>query len=43
MFQRLLFPHFVFFLSLSRLYFSLTVYQFSVLLINFHVVETGEE
>ena len=34
MFERLLFPYFVFFLSLSRLYFSLTVYLFSVLLIN---------
>ena len=46
MFERLLFPCFVFFLSLSlscASTFSITVYLFSVLLINFHVVETAEE
>ena len=50
MFERLLFPCIVCcFLALSSsslslaLLLSLTVYLFSVLLINFHVVETAEE
>ena len=41
MFERWLFPYFVFFLS--RLYFLSYCLPFSVLLINFHVVEIAEE
>ena len=43
MFERVVCSRFVFFLSLSRLYFSLTVYLFSGLLLNFHVVGTAED
>ena len=42
MFERLLFPCFVFFLCLSCLYFFSHFYLFSVLNFNFHVVETAE-
>ena len=42
MFERLLFPCFVFFLCLSCLYFFSHFYLFSVLLFNFHVVKTAE-
>ena len=42
MLERLLFPCFVFFLSLPCLYVLSHFYLFSVLLFNFHVVKTAE-